>query len=393
MQSAPSRNAVKWITGAIFLMVVACSLGNNIIGVTMNPLIGEFSLTGASQGLMNSMINLGSTLPLLIIPFLQGRVHKMWLVIFGSALQALMLLLTGLSGNFTMLLVACALLGAGNNFTDSCCNSYIVDLHPADNSKYLNLLHGFFGVGGLITPLLITWILNRSGWRASYSVAAVICALIIAVFAMIVLKNRKNVTGASESSEKPITGEMFKGYITNRRNLMLMIGTIFYAASQLGLINWIVRYMSVRFDAADMGSIGMSAYWICAAICRMFCSRLPFKPHKLLVAGCIGAGLFHAIGVLSGSAVFMIVCSGLVGLTSGLCIPVLVSEAAIGNEDRTALSTSSLFLLMGLSRMLMPLLMGAVAANSIVTCMLLPAGAALISALFCALANRDRPAK
>ena len=69
---------------------------------------------------------------------------------------------------------ACALLGAGNNITDSCCNSYIVDLHPTDNSKYLNLLHGFFGVGGLITPLLITWILNRSGWRASYSVAAVI---------------------------------------------------------------------------------------------------------------------------------------------------------------------------------------------------------------------------
>ena len=89
----------------------------------------------------------------------------------------------------------------------------------------------------------------------------------------------------------------------------------------------------------------------------------------------------------------MIICSGLVGLVSGLCIPVLVSEAAIGNEDRTALSTSALFLLMGLSRMLMPLLMGAVAANSIVTCMLLPAGAALISALFCALANKYRPAK
>ena len=393
MQSAPKHNAVKWITGAIFLMLVACSLGSNIIGVTMNPLIGEFSLTGASQGLMNSMINLGSTLPLVIIPFLQGRIHKSWLIILGSALQALMLLLTGLSGNFTLLLVACALLGAGNNFTDSCCNSYIVDLHPADNSKYLNLLHGFFGVGGLITPLLITWILNNSGWRASYSVAAVICAVIIVLFAAIVLRHKKDVTGASASSEKPITGEMFRGYITNRRNLMLMIGTIFYAASQLGLINWIVRYMSVRFDAPDLGSIGMSAYWICATICRMFCSKLPYAPHKMLVVGCIGAGVFHAIGVISGSPIVMIICSGLVGIVSGLCIPVLVSEAAIGNEDRTALSTSSLFLLMGLSRMLMPLLMGAVAASSIVSCMLLPAASALIGAVFCALANRDRPVK
>ena len=393
MQAAPSRSAVKWITGAIFLIVIACSLGNNIIGVTMNPLIEEFALTGASQGLMSSMINLGSTLPLLIIPFLQGRVHKMWLILLGSALQALMLLLTGLSGSFTMLLLVCALLGAGNNFTDSCCNSYIVDLHPSDNSKYLNLLHGFFGIGGLITPLLITWILNSSGWRRSYTIAAVICAVIILIFGLIAGRRYRHVEGVSESSEKPITGEMFRGYITNRRNLMLLAGTIFYAASQLGLINWIVRYISVRFGAADLGSIGMSAYWICAALCRMFCSKLPFKPHKMLVAGAIGAGLFHAVGVLSGSAIIMIICSGLVGLVSGLCIPVLVSEAAIGNEDRTALSTSALFLLMGLSRMLMPLLMGAVAANSIIISMLLPAGAALISALFCALANRDRPAK
>ncbi len=393
MQATPARNAVKWITGAIFVMVIACSLGNNIIGVTMNPLIAEFSLTGASQGLMNSMINLGSTLPLIIIPFLQGRVHKMWLVLFGSALQMLMLLLTGLSGNFTLLLVACALLGAGNNFTDSCCNSYIVDLHPTDNSKYLNLLHGFFGVGGLITPLLITWVINRSGWRSAYIVAAVICALIILIFVSVVIRKRSHVQGVSTAAEKPITGEMFRGYISNRRNLMLLAATIFYAASQLGLINWIVRYMSVRFDAADLGSIGMSAYWICAAICRMFCSRLPFAPHKMLVAGSIGAGVFHAIGILSGSAVVMIICSGLVGLVSGLCIPVLVSEAAIGNEDRTALSTSALFLLMGLSRMLMPLLMGAVAANSIVVSMLLPAAAALVAAVFCVLANRDRPAK
>ena len=71
----------------------------------------------------------------------------------------------------------------------------------------------------------------------------------------------------------------------------------------------------------------------------------------------------------------------------------IVGEAALGNEDKTALSTAALFLLMGLSRMLMPLLMGAVAADSITNAMLLPAGAAIISAVFCHLANRDRPAQ
>ena len=70
LQAKDSRSALKLLTGIIFVLVCGYSMCSNIIGVTMNPLIDEFSLTGASQGLMTSMINLGSTVPLLIIPLL-----------------------------------------------------------------------------------------------------------------------------------------------------------------------------------------------------------------------------------------------------------------------------------------------------------------------------------
>lgn len=391
MQASRSQRALALLTAAVFLLVIGYSMGNNIIGVTMNPIIEEFSLTGASQGLMTSLINLGSTLPLLVIPFLQGRIHKIWLIIFGGILQIFMLLLSCLSGNYNILLAAGLLLGLGNNFCDSCSNSYIVDLHPGDSSRYLNLLHGFFGIGGILTPLLMNWILGISGWRMAYIVAAVILTVICAAFATLTLKNRGSVSAAAPAAEKPITGAMFREYISGKRNLMLLAAIVFYAASQLGIVNWIVRYMSVRFDAADLGSVCMSVYWVCVAICRMFCSRLPFSPHKMLVAGAAGAGIFHGIGVLSGNPWVMLVCTGLLGLVSGLCIPVIVGEAALGNEDKTALTTSAIFLLMGISRMLMPLIMGAVAANSITTAMLLPAAAALLSAVFCHMANRLRP--
>lgn len=393
MHAKNNYRALKLLTAAIFVLVCGYSMCSNIIGVTMDPLINEFALTGASQGLMTSMINLGSTLPLLILPLLQGRVHKRWLILSAGLLQVLMLLLTGVAGSVPLLLVACALLGAGNSFTDTCVNSYIVDLYPEKRSVYLNLLHGFFGVGGLVTPLLITWIISMSGWRTSYYVAAVIFAVICFLFLWACLKTRGRITGSSPSAEAPITGAMFKSYFRNRRNMLLLGGIIFYAASQLGIVNWIVRYMSVRFDNAELGSVCMSVYWITVAVCRLFSSRLPFAPHKMLVAGAAGAGVFHAIGVLSGNAVVMLVCTGLLGLVSGLCIPVMVSEAALGNEDKTALTTSALYLMMGVSRMVMPLLMGAVATTDISSAMLLPAGAALLCALFCALANRDRPSE
>ena len=388
MQSNSSPRALKALSWSILLLVCGYSICYNILGITLNPLIDEFALTGASQGLMSSVMNLGSMIPLVILPLLQGRVSKLRLILLSCALQFAMLLLTGAAANFSTLLVACALLGAGNNFTDSCANSYIVDLHPEDSARYLGLLHGFYGVGGLITPLLISYVLGRSGWRAAYFVAAAVFALPCLLLAAAGLRTRGASGAVSASGEARFSRAMLKQYLRNPRSLLLMGAAALYAASQLGLVTWVARYTAVRFDDAQTGSLCLSAYWICATLCRIFSPRLPFAPSKMLVFGAAGAGVFHALGVLSGSAPGMIVASALVGLVSGLCIPVLLGEAARGNEDRTSLTTASLFLMMGLARMLMPLLMGATADFSIVVAMLLPAGAALLCALLCALARR-----
>ena len=64
MQSTASRRALKILTVTLLLIVCGYSMSYNILSNTMDPLIREFSLTGASQGLMSSMINLGSMLPL-----------------------------------------------------------------------------------------------------------------------------------------------------------------------------------------------------------------------------------------------------------------------------------------------------------------------------------------
>lgn len=390
MQPNPSPRALKALSWSILLLVCGYSLCYNILGVTLNPLIDEFSLTGASQGLMSSVMNLGSMIPLVILPLLQGRVSKLRLILLSCALQLAMLLLTGAAMGFSTLLIACALLGAGNNFTDSCANSYIVDLHPQDSARYLGLLHGFYGVGGLITPLLISFVMNRSGWRAAYFVAAAVFAL-PCLLLVVAGRRAQGTEGTAATGEARFSRAMLAQYLRSPRNLLLMGAAGLYAASQLGLVSWVARYTAVRFGDARSGSLCLSAYWICATLCRIFSPRLPIAPSKMLVFGAAGAGVFHALGVLSGSAVGMIAASALVGLVSGLCIPVLLGEAARGNGDRTSLTTASLFLVMGLARMLMPLLMGAATGRSIVVAMLLPAGAALLCALLCELARRRPP--
>lgn len=388
MQRNVSRRALMILTASLLLIVCGYSMSYNILSNTMDPLIREFSLTGASQGLMTSMINLGSMLPLVILPLLQGRVNKIWLLLSACLLQVAMLVLTGASTNFTMLLTACVLLGAGNNFTDSCINSYMVDLHPDNRAGCLGLLHGFYGIGGLLTPILVSYILEKSGWRPSYYVAAAIFAAICLLFAVVGIRNRKNEGAAQATKETPFSGAMLANYLRAPRNLFFLVAAALCAAAQLGLVSWVVRYTSVQFDDAQIGSLCLTAYWVCTTICRLVTPRLPFKPGKMLIVGSIGAGVFHALGVLSGSAVGMLIASGLIGLISGLCIPVMISEATRGNEDRTSLITSGLFLAMGFGRMTMPLCMGAIGAGSLFAAMLLPAAVSLLCALCCHLAIR-----
>ena len=387
MQKSNAK-ALKLLTISLLLIVCGYSMSFNILSNTMDPLVTEFSLTGASQGLMSSMINFGSMLPLLIIPLLQGRVHKIWLILCASVLQVLMLLLTGASGNFGVLLFSCVLLGAGNNTTDSCVNSYMVDLHPENSAGVLGLLHGCYGIGGLLTPILVSAILASSGWRPAYYAAAAIFAVIVLIFAVVGLKSLRGAGATRTAPETPMSAAMFKSYVRSPRNLFYLAAAAFYAASQLGMLNWVVRYTSVQFDDAQTGSLCLTAYWVCTTICRLVTPRLPFKPGKMLVIGMLGAAVFNVIGVLSGSAIGMLAACALIGIISGQYVPVMISEATKGNEDRTSLITSGIFLLMGLARMVMPLGMGAVSSASLSIAMMLPAAAALACALCSGLAGK-----
>lgn len=389
-QAGGDGRALKIVIAALLILVCGYSLAGNIITVTMTPIINTFALTGTSQGLMTSMINLGSFLSLIILPLLQGHMHKVKLIICSAAVIAGALFLTGAVSGLTALLTICLILGAGTNFLDTVVNAYIVDLSGKDGSKNLGLVHGFYGIGGLLTPILITSILARGNWRSSYYISGAIFCLIGIMVLIAVLPRYRGITHGSVAAEKKLTGSVLKSYITDRRNILLLIAAVFYGAAQLGLVNWVVQYMTVRFNDMTLGSAAVSAYWICCTACRLFNTRLPINPGKLLTFGAFFGGIFHAVGVLSGNAVVMVVASGAVGLVSGVCVPLLVSEAALGNEEITSLTTSGIFFVMAAARMLMPLGMGMVAGSSITAAMLLPALAGVISAAACAMAFRLR---
>ena len=147
--------------------------------------------------------------------------------------------------------------------------------------------------------------------------------------------------------------------------------------------------MTLRYDAETLGSTALSIYWICVTVSRFAAPRIPMRPLKLFLYGVLASVVFQTIGVLSGSAIVMCVMSGLVGLVTGLCIPMLVAENAVGQEGNTSLATSMLLVTMCFARILVPIVMGSISSEiSVSFSMLLPAFTAALSALFAFLTLR-----
>lgn len=379
---------VRGITAAILAATFSYAFVNSITGVMVNDVVAAFSLTGTAQGLLSSMLNVGLVLALLVNPLLQGRTGKLTMLLVSMLLQIVMLLLSGGVYTFGVFVCATVGLGVGCGWVDAYVNSCMIDLHPADGPKYLGLLHGIFGIGSLLAPLLIQWIALRSHWRtALFAMAALVLAAMVFVAVMSRGAGRAGILGRTQ--EERLSLKQAGAYLRSGRNLLLLGCGAMCAIVQTGLVCWIARYMLLVHNSETLGATCLTIFWITATANRFIAPRLRVRPLVLILGGGLLSALSLIAGVLSGSAVVMCVCVGLTGFTSGHFIPMLVSECAEGYHGSTTLTTSVLMFVMGVTRVVVPLAMAALTdALSAGTGMLIPGFAGVLAAMFASAARR-----
>jgi len=352
-----NKNAAGVLTTAAMVSLFVFALLWALPAVLINEIIEEFELTGAGQGLMGSLLNTGLLLSLIIIPMFQGRAQKIKVIIFACLYQAVMLSVIGFSPVVLLFGAATVLLGFGGGFTDVYCNSVIVDVRKADAPKYLGYLHGLFGVGSLIAPLLIFWLLQSTDWRGvSFVLVAVL--LLTALFVFLLVRRSTKSGATTEIIEKTLNKADIFDYIRKKRTIILILTSILLTLALSGVISWIVRYMTVRHDSAGLGAIALSVYWLCATFNRFFFSQfIKRAPMRFLALGAVFFGISIIVGVLLGNAIVMCIMAGAAGLFSGHFVPVLISECAIGYEGKTTFTTSFIMIIMGATRIVTPLIM------------------------------------
>ncbi len=387
-----SARSVRLLTVGVIMIISIYGLLSNYQSVVLNSVVDSYHLTGGAQGLMSSLINIGAVCAFLTSPMLQGRVKKTTLLLTGAFILVVSFFLLGTGRVLAQLIVASLLTGVGFGWLDANCNATMVDLHHDDSAKFLGFLHGGFGVGGLIAPILISALLAIMSWHTVSYLMSTLIALASLAFLLLLLSAKKGMPVAPK--EPKLTLSCVKAFLFHRKNALMLLATMLYAVSQAGFLVWIVRYMTLQYNAESLGSVALSLYWVFGTLSRIFAPRLKIRPLVLFLLGVVLTCVFQAIGVLSGSAVVMCAAGAAIGLVSGHCVPMMLSVASSENPGNSSLIASSFLVSIYATNSISPLFMGALASwTNLNIMMLTPAISAALAALVVVLILREERAK
>ncbi len=350
------QKEIKIYNLSLKLSVLAIALCMGALAVFLSDIIENYSLVGAQEGLMSSMISAGAFIALISLVLLQGRFKKPSIIIVCGFLTAAMSAALGLVKPFTLFLLFCLLMGFNSGAVDSNQSAFLADLNPKDTAKHMGALHGIFGLGSIITPIFLHALLAKTDWRTIYLIIGGISFLIFAQFAVVtaVIGPKVSVAGRKESK---LTLSGLKAFFSEPY-MILALGSIFFgAAAQSGVIVWTIRYVSVFLQNPELAPICLSVFWVTSTISRFAAPQLPLKPNQILAFGALIAGVAWGIALIVDTPWVVCIACAVAGLAAGPCIPMSLSEGASVNLQGTGMATSILMIFKTIAQILSPIIL------------------------------------
>lgn len=211
-----------------------------------------------------------------------GRLHDRFgtgtLLVAGASLSVVGL--AGLAGapGWWAVAIAPLFIGLGGGLVDTGMNAHAA---LAFDARAMNLLHGCFGVGATLGPIIITASLTVSGeWRAGYGV---LMFAQIAVAGALWLMRRRWVAGSN--------ADLAEVQSRRRRRSALLIAIFFlYAGVEFGTGYWAFTLLTeARGIATAVAGGWVAAFWAGLTIGRFGAGAVGnrIRPASMLVGGSV----------------------------------------------------------------------------------------------------------
>lgn len=287
--SATKKTASMVLLIVIYLAFVSLGLPDGLLGVAWPNMREYYQMPLSSAGYVSIISTIGSC----IMSFMSGHIIRRFgtgkIVVVSGFLTSVAMFGFGISQNFLFLLLLSFPFGLGAGGVDAALNGYVANHYSA---RHMNWLHGFWGCGAFVGPLLMTWALVQlSSWRIGYYIVASIQLILAIVFVITLPLWAKNeapsakpseVTEKSEqpdqapasdnsvrkeNSEKDKNRSPFRTY---RKALILsMLIFLFYTGMEAGVGLWSASFLrELRGFSVSAAGFYVSVYYFCIMLGR-----------------------------------------------------------------------------------------------------------------------------
>jgi fucose permease len=284
--------------------------------------IGAFYLVHASAYASGSFIG----------GFLSERIGRRPVLALAAACHGLGLLGVGTLPAWGLVLAIAIPTGLGAGALDGGGNGLILDLYRASRGRALNLLHLCFSLGALAAPLAIGPLVEAGvPWQTIVAATGSVALLLAAVTTMVTMPDGRR--GALTSAPAAVASTSAAasagaGRLT-RPLLLLAIAIGCYVASEIGISNWLVRFLEPA--PLTLATTALALFWGGLALGRLLAARISDRFDHVRFA--IGTTLAMCIAltgaILAPSTEVSIALFALAGFATGPVYPMIM---AIGGD-------------------------------------------------------------
>jgi len=339
------QNKRKYIFYAAFIGMFVFGIVMTTLGATIPEIAAKFNLSELESGTILSLLPFGILIGSLIFGPVVDRYGYKFVLILGGILTIVGLEGIAFSIDFLWLKYAVLIIGIGGGMLNGTTNAVVSDISSKDRSSNLSFLGVFFGVGALLTPVIMMFLKNLYTYEFILKWLGVTILFSVIFFTSIKFPKPLLKTGFP----------LAKGFSLLKDRLLIIFGVILFFQSALeGVVNnWTTTFLQ---DSKSLTSkdalLALSLFVIGLTLARLVLGILLklFQPFKVLLSsvlivfvGLLLLNFSHTpiiafmalaligIGLAAGFPVVLGFVGGHYKELSGTVFSIVITIALIGN--------------------------------------------------------------
>src|SRR5215470_6419974 len=179
MNRQPNMSVLKALT---YLMFAMFAMTTDSVGIIIPEIVKTFRLSLTAAGVFQYATMAGIALAGFLLGHLADKYGRKSTILIGLTLfaAASYLFLAGTSFVFFSALMALSGIAIGIFKTGALALIGDISRSTAEHTSIMNTVEGFFGVGSIVGPALLSQLLHRGvAWQWLYAIAGSMCVLLI----------------------------------------------------------------------------------------------------------------------------------------------------------------------------------------------------------------------